>query len=160
MSEGFNQKQLDFMMANIINLGKFSYGLQEKREESLINQSGRMLSAYSIAIAILSLFLQKIPQNCTIVLVIGLTISLIFSLLSGWRYKYIGMPDVDAFFEDVYNNTDSYKTQYQFDTQWKYQISILHKGKKRLNDIRVILISASMLSFLASIIFAGILMIF
>ena len=40
--------QANMMMSNIVKLGKFSYELEEKREQSLIAQSNQMLTAFSV----------------------------------------------------------------------------------------------------------------
>ena len=45
-----SQEELaDLMMDNIVQFGKFSYELEDKREQSLINQSNQMLTAFDPA---------------------------------------------------------------------------------------------------------------
>lgn len=145
--------QVEFIMKNIVDFGKFSYNLQEKREESLINQSGKMLTAYPVTMAILTWLIPKTAVVSMYILFFGLTLSLIFAILAGWRFKHRRMPGIDSFFEDVENNMEKYENQYQFNAQWKNQISLLHESKKRNNDKRAIFILMSMTSFICSIIF-------
>ncbi len=77
------QKLAELMMKNILELGRFSYNFQEKREESLINQSGRMLTAYSVAAALLPLLLSKTDGLGPVILFTGLLISFIFAVIAG-----------------------------------------------------------------------------
>lgn len=151
MDESKQQKQLDFMLVNILKFGKFSYSLQEKCERILIDQSSRLLTAYSIATAAFLIPISNAPVAAKSALLLGLMLSLIFPTIAGWRFKYDGMPSVDAFYEDVYNHYDKYENQCQFDGQWKSQISKLHKSKKRLNDIRTWCILLSMVLFIFAI---------
>lgn len=43
---------------NIVELGKFSYDLEEKREQSILSQANQMMTAFSIYSAALSWFCQ------------------------------------------------------------------------------------------------------
>lgn len=130
MNESNQQKQQEFMLANILAFGKFSYSLQEKREKILIDQSSRLLTSYSIATAAFLIPISKATVAAKSALLLGFMLSLIFATVAGWRFKYDGMPSIDSFYEDVYNHYDKYENQYQFDGQWKSQISKLHKSKK------------------------------
>ena len=96
------QKLAELMLKNILTLGKFSYSLQEKREESLISQSGRMLTAYSVTAALLPLLLSKTAGLGPAILFTGLLISFIFALIAGWRFKSSFMPSIDVFYDEVY----------------------------------------------------------
>ena len=91
-----------------VDFGKFSYNLQEKREESLINQSGKMLTAYPVTMAILTWLIPKTAVVSMYILFFGLTLSLIFAILAGWRFKNRRMPGIESFFEDVENNMEKY----------------------------------------------------
>lgn len=146
------QEQVELIMSNIVEFGKYSYNLQEKREESLINQSGRMITAYSVTAVIYNFLLPQMSSVGTIILFFGLLVSLGFAAIAGWRFKYDGCPSIDAFYEDVHDNIEKYNNQYQFNAQWKNQISKLHKNKKKNNDKRAKWLVISMSAFLVTLI--------
>ena len=151
----------DFMMKNIVQFGKFSYELEEKREQSLLAQSNNMLTAFSIFSAVLLLAIPIIIDNTTInikqlllcssVIFFFLIISLILTIFSQWRYKYKTMATVGAFYAAVNSEYENYKNQAQFDSQWKEQLLQIQQSKKQNNDRRSKLIMASMVSFLFAI---------
>ncbi len=157
MDENKQQKQLDFMLANILNLGKFSYSLQEKREKILIDQSNRLLIAYLIAMAALLAPVLKMPVGLRNAVILGFVASFVLSIMAGWRFKYTPMSSIDVFFDETYNRWEEFQTQTAFDVQWKHQISAIHKSKKKNNDKRAMCILISMISFLCSIVIATIL---
>lgn len=148
------QKLAELMMKNILELGRFSYNLQEKREESLINQLGRMLTAYSVAAALLPLLSSKTDGLWPIILFTGILISFIFAMIAGWRFKSRSMPNIDLFYDEIYNRWEEFRTQPAFDMQWKYHLSAIHKSKKETNDKRAVCILISMISFVLSIVIA------
>ena len=59
-------KDAQLLLSHIEKLSKYSYELEEKREQSLIEQSSRMLEAFSVITAalgiLLSIILQYIPS--------------------------------------------------------------------------------------------------
>mgnify|MGYP001067648163 CR=1 FL=1 len=148
------QKTAELMMTNILELGRFSYSLQEKREESLINQSGRMITAYSVTAALLPLLIAKTFNAGSILLLTSLLISFVFAVIAGWRFQNSAMPSIDVFFDEVYDRWEEFTAQPAFDMQWKYQLAALHKSKKRNNDKRANCILISMVSFVCSLIIA------
>lgn len=154
------QKLAELMLKNILALGKFSYSLQEKREESLINQSGRMLTAYSVTAALLPLLLSKTDGLGPVILLTGLLISFIFAVIAGWRFKSSSMPSIDVFYDEVYERWEEFRAQPAFDMQWKYHLSAIHKSKKENNDKRAACILISMISFVLSIAIATFLICF
>ena len=151
------QKLAELMMSNILSLGKFSYSLQEKREESLINQSGRMLTACSVTDALLPLSISKVPDVGLMVLFAGILVSFVFAVIAGWRFKARPMPSIDVFYDEVYKRWEEFKSQPVFDMQWKYHLSAIHKRKKENNDKRARCILISMISFVISIVITTIL---
>lgn len=148
-------------MKNIKEFGLFSYEMECKREESLIEQSGKMMTAFSIYTASLYVLVQ-IMLKCfnylryeillaTGVISICLIASLVLVIISQWRYKYKKMCDIDIFFDNIERENDRYVTQADYDLQWKYQISGIHKSKEKNNDRRAKLIMAAMIVFLVAI---------
>ena len=151
----------DLMMENVIQLGKFSFELEEKREESLISQSGHMLTAFSVFSAVLFTATPIIIDNVNIsanrvlvsVAIVSafLIASLILAVFAQWRYKYMTIVSVDALFDEVKADALHYQTKAQFGMQWKTQLSQLHRSKKKNNDRRAAFVILSMLLFLCSI---------
>lgn len=151
-----DEKQAAMMLSNVLDFGRFSYNLQEKREESLLNQAGRMITACSVTIAIFLAIMPKTSKSGIIIPFVGLLVSLTFAAMAGWRFKNVWMANIDEFFKDVYDHSENYKTQYQFDWQWKHQISMLHKIKLKTNRIRTLFILISMSAFVCSMILGAI----
>ena len=151
----------DMMMRNIKDLGKFSYELEEKREQSLIEQSSQMLTAFSIFSAVILVIVPFIVDLkivsvakmlfCTGIVTLVLITSLVLALLAQWRFGYQTMVNVNDILEQVKNESHNYQTQAQFDMQWKYQLEQIQVSKKKNNDKRVNLIRASMLVFLIAV---------
>jgi hypothetical protein len=157
-----NQEDLaDMMMDNIVRFGMFSFELEEKREQSLINQSNRMFTAFSIFTVALFMILPIViglynTLTSKIMFCVGivsflLLASLVLALLAQWRFKYVTMSDIEEFYRKVNEEFSIYKTQASFDMQWKEQILSIHTSKKRNNDTRSKLIQASMWVFLIAI---------
>jgi len=152
----------ELMMKNIKEFGLFSYELEEKREQSLLNQSTQMVTAFSVfSLAVFTILpiIKDIPRLsftkllfCAGIVTLFLLISLIFAVLVQWRFKYLTMQGVDEFYRSVYNEQENYMTQPQFDTQWKEQIQQIHKSKKDINDKRASWIKVSMIFFFLSIV--------
>lgn len=154
-------KLANLMMKNIVQLGKFSYELEEKREQSLISQSSNMLTAFSVFSVVLFVAIPIIIDNtsvnvnqlllCSMVISLFLITSLVLAVLSQWRYKYQTMTDINDFYNIVNGEHQNYQTQVQFDMQWKEQLFQIQTSKKKNNDKRSKLIIASMILFLLSI---------
>ncbi len=142
------------MLKNILALGKFSYSLQEKREESLINQADRMLTTCSVTAALLPLLISKTAGLGPVILLTGLLISFIFAVMAGWRFKSSSMPSIDVFYDEVYVRWEEFKVQPAFDMQWKHHLSAIHKSKKENNNKRAACILISMTSLIFSVMVA------
>jgi len=155
------QKQAELMMKNIVEFGKYSYDLEEKREESLIKQSSQMLTAFSIFSAVLFTVLKIIIDIkvvsvwrllfCAGVVSLFLVSSLVLALMAQWRFKYSTMQDVKVFYDRVNEEFQNYTSQVQFDVQWKEQLISIHSSKKKNNDKRAKLVIASMVVFVSAI---------
>jgi len=144
------EEKADLMMEQIVELGKYSYDMEREREESLIAQSGRMVTAVAVFLALLGTWFTK-PLNLSYAaIIVCLLISLCAAVWGGWRYKYTIMHTVDDFYNEVGENQECYETKAQFNMQWKYQISAIHKSKHKINDIRSICIMISMISFISA----------
>lgn len=149
------EEKLNFVMSKIVEFGRYSFGQQEKREESLLNQSSQMLTACSVTAAIFSNIILNSINIFKVAALISLLVSLVFAVMAGWRFKICWMANIDSFYEDVYNNNEKYEDPYQFDYQWKHQLSMLHKDKERINAIRTRYILFSMCAFACFVVIAA-----
>lgn len=158
--------RLTMMMRNIVELGKYSFELEQKREESISEQSSKMLNALSLFAAVFytltAILFDKegLPSAYLNIVVTTITLCLSGSVLllvfSQWRYKYYQMKNINYIFKEVSSNQEDYKEDYQFYYQWKYQLGTMHEKLKRNNDIRVVFLMISMSLFVLTIILMGI----
>lgn len=151
------------LLNHIEKLSKYSYELEEKREQSLIEQSSRMLEAFSVITAtmgiLLSIILEYIPNLskhfvfiCTGIICFFLLTSLVLAILAQWRYKYKALPLPNEIYKHIYDN---YKGFLNINNQTKHYNSLLNdvqQGKKNINDRRAKIITWSMIFFYCSII--------
>lgn len=152
---------------NIVELGKFSYDLEEKREQSILSQANQMMTAFSIYSAALLMVLPILIDNtviphsqlliASILLFSPLIVSLVLAVLAQWRFSYQTMKTAQEFQEKIEADAEHYQHQAQYDDQWINQINAIHISKKNNNDRRVKLIISSMICFLLSV---GLLLVF
>lgn len=151
----------NMMLKNIVELGKFSYELEEKREISIVNQSGQMLMALSIFSAALYMVLPVIIDYTTIavnklaicvgLITITLLVSFILVLFSQWRYKYRTIADIDELYKAIEKDYQNYLSEDGFYLQWKEQLTQIHSSRRKINDVRVNLIKSAMILFVIAI---------
>lgn len=157
-----DKKYKEMVLKNVVEFGRCSLEMEQKREESILNQSSNVLSALALFSAIFypilailfdeNKFKDKPLLIAVAIVTILLLCSIILVILSQWRYKYNEMADVNVFYDEFTKNHTMYKEQYQFEYQWKEQIVIIHKKLKKNNDKRVIFLKLSMVSFAVTII--------
>ncbi|MDR0766995.1 MAG: hypothetical protein LBE57_00900 [Methanosarcinales archaeon] len=144
------------MKMEIIKMGLFSFELEEKREQSLITQSGYMLTGFSIisvmllaAVPILIDYM-KVPNKIVFLFIgislIFLIVSLLFAILTQWRYKYDGLKDIKSIYTLMHS--ESLET---VDDWWLVNLNEIYKSKYKLNERRAIFIKISTGCFGASI---------
>ena len=119
-------------MENVREFGKFSFDLEEKREQSILNQSSQIMYLTEVAFA-------------------PLIVSLVLAIIAQWRFSYQTMLDAEGFENILYRQKEDYHDQSDYDWQWVYQLSAVQKSKKKNTDLRVRLIKASMICFLLSV---------
>lgn len=163
VEENKRYKEAQLLLKHIERLSKYSYELEEKREQSLIDQSSKMLEAFSVITAamgiLLSIVLQYIPNLSkyfvfTVTGIVGFFLlnSLVLAILAQWRYKYKTLPLPNEIYKHVHDN---YRGFLDIRNQSKHYISLLNdvqQGKKNINDKRVKIITWSMIFFYCSII--------
>ena len=136
-------------MENVREFGKFSFDLEEKREQSILNQSSQMLTAFSLFSAAILMALPIVTEYSAIpdwqimylteVAFAPLIVSLVLAIIAQWRFSYQTMLDAEGFENILYRQKED------------YQLSAVQKSKKKNTDLRVRLIKASMICFLLSV---------
>ena len=109
-------------MKNVREFGLFSFELEEKREQSILNQAGQMLTAFSLFSAAILMALPlvadytNVPDGqafCLAVVVLApLIASLVLAILAQWRFKYQAIKNAEEFETELYRKRDEYKEQY------------------------------------------------
>lgn len=148
-------------MRNVCEFGKFSFELEEKREQSILNQSGHMLTAFSLFSAAILMALPLVAEYTSIpdgqafclsvVVLVPLVASLLLAIVAQWRFKYQTMINAKEFENAIFRSKDSYKGQSDYDWQWVHQLTAVQDSKRLNNDKRVKLVKASMICFLVSV---------
>ena len=146
---------------NARDFAKFSFEQEEKREQSLLSQSGRMLTALSVLSAALTVFVRILLENTDglkfkILLSAGLVLllllgSMVLAVISQWRFKYLTMLNGKEFFKKIEEDKRRHVYQSQYNYQWIDQLSRIQESKKANNDKRFRLIHASMIVFFVAI---------
>lgn len=146
---------------NAVEFGKFSFELEEKRGESLIANSGHMLTAFSLYSAALLTLLGVLLGNAIIskthlfiastCIATPLTLALAFTILAQWRFKYKTLIDAAAFKAAFEKESENYCEQYQFDYQFIIQLHKVQSTKRIVNNKRLFCIRAAMICFLLSV---------
>lgn len=159
----YQNEDLDALrMKNVFEFGKFSFELEEKREQGILNQSGQMLTAFSLFSAAILMALPLVVDYTSVPGIKALYLaafsltplvaSLVLATIAQWRFKYQTMQNAEEFEKLLYQNRSEYMSQSAYDYQWSYQLSAVQKSKKKINDIRVKLVKASMICFWASVV--------
>ena len=136
-------------------MGKFSYELEEKREQSLILQSGHMLTGFSIIfvmlLAVIPILLNYTQiSNKVVFLLLGISLfflifGLLFTIAAQWRYDYLGLDDI----ETIYNLMIAPSND--VGDWWLENLNYIYNAKNDLNEKRVKLMKFSTFSFSISI---------
>lgn len=157
------QGQAEMKMHNIKEIGKYSYELEEKREQSLLDQAGKMMTAFSLFIAAINVLLSAVLEHATIpisknkliflagIIFFFLLVSLFFAIMAQWRYKYKIIQNGQVWLDDVKANPQDYRSQGNFDMEWVNQLKKLQDKKEEINNKRVKFIKASITIFLFAV---------
>ena len=157
----FNNKNYSLALENIVLLGRYSFELEQMRGESIIQQAGEMLTAFSVFSAALLMavpilidytYIDKVKLLTWIgIATIPLVSSLCLTMIAQWRFKYQSMQNAEQFRISIYKTIKEYQGQDQYNLQWIAQLTAMHESIERNNNRRVFLVKISMLSFLCSI---------
>lgn len=162
--KGNNTKTNDnviLLMKNVAEFGRFSFELEEKREQSLITQSGHMLTALSILSAALLMTLPLLFEYTLIekerllstvgIVFVPIIVSIVLCIITQWRFGYQTMMNAKTLQDRITSDIESYPTQAQYDCQWNDQLSVIQDSIKKKNDIRVHLLSWAIINLLLAI---------
>lgn len=141
---------------------QFSFELEEKREESLINQSARIMEALSFVTAALGVIFTCVLDNIQSIskvyiffsaglIAIGFIASFILALIAQWRFKYQTLPLPSELFENFKNHYETISNDLGRLQDNVYFLNSIQKSKKDINDKRAKFISASMICSLVAI---------
>lgn len=149
------------LMKNIAEFGRFSFELEEKREQSLITQSGHLLTALSVFSAALLMALPEMIEHTVVpaphlltalgIVLIPLVGSFVLCVLTQWRFGYQTMKTAMELLSKAQADLQNLPTQAQYDYQWGDQLTEIQTSKKRVNDKRVRFIKAAICSFIIAI---------
>ena len=161
------EERATMMLRNIVEMGKFSLELEDKREQSIITQAGQMLTSFSIITAVILMLIPIVFEATTYskfhvfvalaIISIPLLISFVAALTAQWRFKYESMQNIEEIYNAVFQDHESYPDENSFRMQWIEQIKNVSKSKSKINDRRVALVMVSMWAFFVAIILSIIL---
>lgn len=162
VEETMSQKDIITLQhKNAVEFGKFSFELEEKRGERLILHSGHMLTAFSLYSAALLTLLGTLLNNDIIsrthlfiastCIAVPLVLSLTFTMLAQWRFKYNTLKDAEEFRLAFYGDSLNYREQYQFDYQFIMQLHDVQSSKTTANNKRLFCVRAAMVCFFLSL---------
>lgn len=157
-----SKEQTELRTKNLVEFAKYSFELEEKREQSLINQSGMLLTAFSVSSALLLMAVPILIEHTSIpkgkiLLFAGIAlflmlVSMLLAVISQWRFRYVTMMNGEELLKKVEEHLESHVFQSQYDYQWIDQLKNIQNSKKKNNDRRYHFVHASMIAFLLSII--------
>lgn len=149
------------ILSDVADLALHSFNLESKREESLILQSSQMLTAFSFGSAALLMLvpimlgIKNLSDGYVLfsagIKLMLLIVSMVLALLVQWRYKYQTLPAPLEIFSHVNSNLEYFSTSEQ---RYKNRVEMLedvYKSKKKINDLRIKLITHSIIFFLLPI---------
>lgn len=148
----------------IKKLADEKYSIEERRETSLIQQSGQLQTAFSfitgavfMIVPICLEYRGSLPLWFFLISLSIFTICIIVSLILAsvvqWRWKTETFPDIEVLKDSIINSREWQKLTEEYNqlAQHVDLLSKLQKEKARLNDRRVKLIMGSMIFFWISI---------
>lgn len=144
-------------------LGTLKYEAELRREDSLIQQSSHMQTAFSFMSAALFMAAPILIDNrgnqLSLNFFFAAFSSIVFFLLASLvaaslaqrrvlRRTFMSIPDIEAFVSSTYKQTLKRSAQLK---QWVQVVGDVQVGLQKVNEKRVMLIRISMGSFLGSI---------
>lgn len=150
------------LYSHVKELGILKYEAELKREDSLIQQSSNMQTAFAFMSAAIfmvvpiileyrgSLSLRFFTLSISTI-ILFLLISLVTASAAQFRRKFDDFPDIDEIEKHVEDNWKSVLNKSQQLKQYVKLLGKVQKSKAKGNESRVLLIRISMWSFMASL---------
>ena len=151
---------------HIKELALMKYDAEEKREQSLIQQSSQMQTVFSFMSAALLMVIPVCIQyrgniELEFFLIAGSTVlgimivSLVLASIAQWRWRTETFPDIPQIKSFIINSEewDKLLVEYNRIDQVVDLLGRVQTEKTRLNDIRVNLLTASMICFYIAVMF-------
>jgi len=149
---------------HIKELATLKYDAEDKREQSIIQQSSQMQTVFAFMTAALFMATPVCIQyrgNLSLkfflvsisVITFFLLGSLICASIAQWRWKTKTFPDISIIKENVLNSSqwEKFLVEYHRIDQWVKLIATVQEEKAKLNNRRVALIMASMICFYCAV---------
>lgn len=165
IDETFDPKsveQFELRMKNVAEFAKYSFELERKREQSVVEQTGQMLTASSVTSAAVLLAVPILLEHTCVsppiilfssgAILVCIFVSMAFAIYSQWRFKYETLMSGMEFLLGIEADIEDYVVQAQYDYQWINQLTDIQDSKKENNDKRCRYIVISMRFFFAAII--------
>ena len=161
-SDELEEQAVDLYMY-VKELGTLKYEAELRREDSLIQQSSHMQTAFSFMSAALFMAAPILIDNrgnqLSLNFFFAAFSSIVFFLLASLvaaslaqrrvlRRTFMSIPDIEAFVSSTYKQTLKRSAQLK---QWVQVVGDAQVGLQKVNEKRVMLIRISMGSFLGSI---------
>ena len=161
-SDELEEQAVDLYMY-VKELGTLKYEAELRREDSLIQQSSHMQTAFSFMSAALFMAAPILIDNrgnqLSLNFFFAAFSSIVFFLLASLvaaslaqrrvlRRTFMSIPDIEAFVSSTYTQTLKRSAQLK---QWVQVVGDVQVGLQKVNEKRVMLIRISMGSFLGSI---------
>lgn len=155
-------EEATLLYRHVKELSQISYDSELRREDSLIQQSSHMQTAFSFMTAALFMAAPILIDNRDFLslgfffvafstIVLCLLISLVFASLAQRRRKTETFPSINVIENFVNENWECSLSEAQQLKQWVVLVGKVQKSKENINDMRVNQIRASMGFFFASI---------
>lgn len=152
----------EYLYPHIKELAQVKYNDELRREDSLIQQSGRMQTAFSFITVVLCMVVPILLEHrgplsikfffiAFSLIFFCLLISLVFASIAQWRWKRTALSSILEIEEFLKKNYESVSTNAQRCKQYVTYLAEAEKSKTCLNDRRVNLIMISMYTFFFSI---------
>jgi len=156
------EKQAIALYSHVKELGILKYEAELKREDSLIQQSSHMQTAFafmSAAVFMLVPIILEYRGSLSLIffflsissIVLFLLISLVTASAAQFRRKFDDFPDIEEIEKHVEDNWKSVLDKSQQLKQYVKLLGTVQKSKAKGNDRRVLLIRISMWNFMASL---------
>lgn len=155
-------RNIDKIIRNAQEFSMLSYDFEDKREQSLINQSSQILTAFSIisaallmVVPIINSSIPTLPVSYTL-FCLGITltlliISMILAILVQWRYKYQALPSPISIYSHFQSNIKFFEREAQRSKSWIETMNVAWESKRKINNKRVKLITISMIIFFGAL---------